>query len=81
MFHQQEQIQCYKNATKFIIGIKEAIYIIWIQDFIKLTNIKKSYEKQILDYHPEKFSLIIKKTINMFFSSKTLTKANKNAVL
>lgn len=81
MFHQQEQIKCYKSATKMIISIKEAIYIIWIQDFIKLINIKKIYGKQILDHNPEKFSLIIRKTINMFFSSKTLTKVHKNAVL
>ena len=57
------------------------MYIMWMKDFLKRTNIKKGYEKQILDHNVEKFSLIVKDDIDMFSSTKTLTKANKNAVL
>ena len=31
---------------------------------------RKNYKKQILDYNIEKFSLIVKDNIDLFFSSK-----------
>ena len=42
---------------------------------------RKSYEKQILDHNVDKFSLIVRDDIDMFFSIKTLTEANKNTAL
>ena len=42
---------------------------------------KKGYEKQILDHNIEKFSLMVKNDINIFFSTKTLIEFDKNAVL
>lgn len=55
--------------------------IIWIKDFFKQTNMRKSYKKQILDYNVKKFSLIIKVALNMFFFAEILTQANQNAKL
>lgn len=34
---------------------------------------KKGYEKQILDHNVEKFNLIVKADLNMFFFAETLT--------
>lgn len=79
--HCPEQIKHYESATSFTIGIEETIYITQIKDFFKCTNIRKGYKKQILDYNIEKFSLIIRDNINLFFSIKVLTKVNKNAIL
>ena len=42
---------------------------------------KKGYKKQILDHNVEKFDLMIRDDIDMFFSIKTLIEANKNAAL
>ena len=42
---------------------------------------KKGYEKQILDHNVEKFSLMIRDDINIFSSTKILTKADKDAAL
>lgn len=50
--------------------------IIWIKKFFKKSNIKKSYEKQILDYNIKKFNLMIKINLDMFFSANILTQAN-----
>ena len=41
----------------------------------------KSYKKQILDHNVEKFSLMVRDDIDMFFSTETLTEADKNAAL
>ena len=49
------------------------MHIIWIKDFFKQTNIKKNYEKQILNYNIEKFSLMVKDNIDIFSSTKILT--------
>ncbi len=65
----------------FTTGIGKVIYIIWIRDFFKQNNMKKSYEKQILDYNVEKFSRMVKDDIDLFSSTKVLTQANKNAAL
>lgn len=58
--------------SDFIISIKKIIYITWIKNLFKQTNIKKDYKKQILDYNIKKFSLIIKSNFNMFFHTKIL---------
>ena len=42
---------------------------------------RKGYEKQILDHHIEKFSLIVKDDIDMFSSTEILTEVNKNVAL
>ena len=42
---------------------------------------RTDYKKQILDLNIEKFSLIVKDNIDMFSSTKTLTKADKNVTL
>ena len=55
--------------------------ITWIKDFFKWTKMRKSYEKQILDYNIKKFSLMVRDDIDMFSSTKILTEANKNAEL
>ncbi len=57
------------------------MHITWIKDFFKRINMRKSYEKQILDHNVEKFSLMVKDDINMFSSTETLTEADKNAEL
>lgn len=73
--------KCYKSATGFTTGIGKVRYIIWIKDFFKETNIRKTYERQILDYNVEKFSLIIRDDIDMFLSTEILTQVDKNTVL
>ncbi len=57
------------------------MHITWIKDFFKRTNMRNSYEKQILDHNVEKFSLMVRDDIDMFSSNETLTEANKNAAL
>ncbi len=57
------------------------MHIIWIKDFFKQTKMRKGYEKQILDYNVEKFSLMIRYNIDLFSSTKILTQANENATL
>lgn len=74
-------IKFYKSATGFTIGIEEAMHITWIKKFFERTNIRKSYEKQILDHNVKKFSLIVRVNLDMFFSTKILTQANQNAKL
>ena len=44
-------------------------------------NMKKGYEKQILDHNVEKFSLMVRDDIDMFSSTETLTEVDKNAAL
>ncbi len=56
----------------FTTGIGLTMLIIWIKDFYKQTNMRKSYKKQILDYNINKFSLVIRDDIDMFFSDKIL---------
>lgn len=63
------------------MGIRKAMHIIWIKDFFKRTNIRKSYEKQILDYNVKKFGLIIRANLDMFSSAKTLIQVDQNAIL
>lgn len=63
------------------MNIEKAMYITQIKNFFKQINIKKSYKRQILDHNIEKFSLIVKTDLNMFFFIKTLTQANQNATL
>lgn len=79
--HYLEQIKDYGSATGFINGIGEVIYITQIKDFIKWINMRKSYEKQILDHNIRKFNLIIRDNIDMFSSIEVLTEVNKNATL
>ena len=81
MSHYPDLIKLYGSATGFTTGIEKAMHITWIKDFFKRTNIRNSYEKQILDHNIEKFSLIIKADLDMFASAKTLTQANQNAKL
>ena len=57
------------------------MYITWIKYFFKQTNMRKSYEKQILDHNVEKFSLIVRADLDMFSSSETLTQVDQNAAL
>lgn len=57
------------------------MHITWIKDFFKRTNMRKGYEKQILDHNVEKFSLMVRDDIDMFSSTETLTQADKIAVL
>ena len=42
---------------------------------------RKGYEKQILDWNIEKFSLMVKADLDIFASAETLTQANQNAEL
>ena len=69
------------KCNGFTIGIGEAMQIMWIKDFFKRIKMRKRYEKQILDHNVEKFSLIVRDDIHMFFSTETLTEADKNAAL
>ena len=57
------------------------MHITWIKNFFKWTNIRKDYEKQIPDHNVEKFSLIVRDDIDMFFSTKILIEVDKNAAL
>ncbi len=81
MSHYPEWIKRYRNAMGFSTGIREVMYITWIKDFFKQTNMRKGYEKQILDYNIEKFSLIVGDDIDLFSSTKILTQADENAAL
>lgn len=81
MSHYPKQIKRYLNTTGFTTGIGKVIYITQIKDFFKQSKIKKSYKKQILDHNIEKFSLIIRDDIDMFFFIKILIQANKKIVL
>ncbi len=42
---------------------------------------KKSYERQILDFNIENFSLMVRDDINLFSSTKILTQVDENAAL
>lgn len=64
------------NTIGFITSIKKTIHITWINDFFKQINIKKGYEKQILDLNIEKFNLMIRANLNMFSSTKILIWVN-----
>ncbi len=44
-----EWIKYYRSMMGFTTGIGEVIYIIWIKDFFKQTNMRKSYKRRILD--------------------------------
>ncbi len=57
------------------------MHIIWIKDFFKQINIRLDYEKQIFDYNIEKFSLMVRDDIDLFFSIKILTQVDENAAL
>ncbi len=65
----------------FTTGIGEAMHITWIKDFFKQTNMKKGYEKQILDYNIEKFSLMVRDNIDLISSTEILTQVDKNIAL
>lgn len=52
-----------------------------IKDIFWQTNIRKDYEKRILDCNVNKFSLIIKDDMNIFVSIKIIILANKNVIL
>ena len=81
MFYYPNWIKLYRTATGFTTGIKEAMHIIWIKDFFKRTNIRKSYEKQILNHNTEKFSLMVRADLDMFTFAKTLSQGDQNAEL
>ncbi len=81
MSHYPKWIKRYENATGFTTDIGEAMYITWIKDFFKRTNMRKGYEKQILDYNVEKFSLMVRDDIDLFSSTKILTQVDENAAL
>ncbi len=57
------------------------MHIKWIKDFFERANMRKSYEKQILDENVEKFRLMIRDDIDMFSSTHTITEADKNDAL
>lgn len=57
----------------FMTGIGEVMHITWIEDFLKWINMRKKFEKQILDHNIEKFSLIVRTDLDMFASAKILT--------
>ncbi len=42
---------------------------------------RKTYKRQILDYNVKKFSLIVKNDIDLFFSTKIITQADKTVAL
>ncbi len=81
MSHYPEWIKRYRNAMGFSTGIREVMYITWIKDFFKQTNMRKGYEKQILDYNVEKFSLMVRDNIDLFSSNEILTSADENVAL
>ena len=81
MPYYQELIKYYGNATGFTTGIGEVMHITWIKDFFKRTKMKKGYEKQIQDHNVEKFSLMVRDNIDMFYSTETLKEDDKNAAL
>lgn len=57
------------------------MYITEIKDFFKQTNIRKSYKKQILNYNIEKFILMVRNNLDIFFFAKTLTQTDQDATL
>ncbi len=73
MSHYSEWIKHY--------GIGETIHITWIKNFFKQTNMRKDYEKQVLDYNIKKFNLMVRDDIDLFSSTKIQIQANKNAAL
>ena len=81
MSHYPDWKKFYGSATGFTTGIEDSMYITWIKDFFKWTNMSKGYEKHILDYNVEKFSLVVRANLHMFASTKTLTQVNQNAKL
>lgn len=81
MFHYLDWIKLYENATSFITGIKETIYITEIKNFLNQTNMKKSNKKNILDNIVKMFSLIVRANLNIFASAKTGIQFNQNAEL
>ena len=81
MSHYPNWIKLYGSATGFTTGIGEAMHITWIKDFFKRTNMRKGYEKQILDHNVEKFSLMVRADLDMFPSAETLTQADRNVAL
>ena len=81
MSHYPDWIKLYESAIGFTTCIAEAMHINWIKDFIKRTNLRKCYKKQILDHNVEKFNLMVRANLDMFFSAKTLTQADRNAAL
>ena len=81
MSHYPDWIKLHGSATGFTTSIGEAIHITWIKDFFKRTNMRKGYEKQILDHNIEKFSLMVRANLDMFSSAETLTQADRNAAL
>lgn len=76
MLYYPNQIKLYKSVTSFIIKTREAMYIILIQDFFKQIIIKKDYPKYNIDHNVEKFNLIVRVNLDIFFFTKTLTQAN-----
>ena len=81
MSYYPDWIKLYRSAIGFTTGIGEAIHITWIKDFFKRANIRKGYEKQILDHNVKKFSLMVRADLDMFSSAKILTQADQNAAL
>ncbi len=71
--HYPEWIKRYGSAMGFTTGIGEAMHITWIKDSFKRTNMRKGYEKQILDYNVKKFSQIEKDDIDLFSLTEILT--------
>ena len=69
------------SVTSFTTGIREAMYITWIKNSFKQTNIRKGYEKQILDHNVEKLSLMVRADLNMFAFTKRLTQTDQNIEL
>ncbi len=68
--HIPEWIKRYGSTTGFTTGIGEAMHITWIKDFFKQTNMKKGYERQILNYNVKKFSLIVRDDFTCFLPPK-----------
>lgn len=81
ILYYQVMIKCYESATNFTTGIKKTIYIIWIKDLFKQTNMRKGYKRQILDNNIDKFNFIVRDDINMFSSYKIVIQGNKIAKL
>lgn len=63
------------------MDIKKAIHFTWIKSFFEQTNMKKGYEKQILDHNVKKLNLIVRSNFNIFSFIETLTQANQNIIL
>lgn len=56
----------------FTINIGEMMHIIWVKDLFKWTNKRNGYKKEISDYNIQKFNLMIKDDIDIFFFTKIL---------